>query len=142
MAKWERALMAGFFKAVVVTLVALAFVAAIVMEGRDTTVFVPPPEAVAEGFARQIAARRYDRAIQDVDERSGITTINARLAGEELHATGGEVDNVEGEPGIIEGDHATASAVLITEKAGRVRYLFRFTRVNELWKIIEWRKAP
>jgi hypothetical protein len=134
--------MADLLKAVIATLVAMALVAAIVMEGRDTTFLVPPPEAVAEEFARQIAAKRYDRAIRDVDERSGITTINARLASEELHATGGEVDNVEGEPGMIDGDHATASAVLITEKAGRVRYLFRFTRVNELWKIIEWRKAP
>ena len=72
--------MAGVFKAVVATLVALAFVAAIVMEGRDTTVLVPPPDAVAEEFARHIAAKRYDRAIQDVDERSGITTINGSPA--------------------------------------------------------------
>jgi hypothetical protein len=128
----------GLVKVVGVTLIALSVVAAVVIGGQDTTYFVPPPEAVAESFTREIAARRYDRTLQFVDPASGITEINARLGGEELHARAGAIDNVQGEPGAIVGERATASAVVITERAGRVRYFFRLTRSGHTWKIVEW----
>jgi hypothetical protein len=118
--------------------VALAVVGAVVIGGQDTTYFVPPPEAVAESFTRAVAARRYDRAVAHVDPRSGLTEINARLGGEALHERAGSIETVEGDPGVIAGDNATASAVLITEKAGRVRYFFKLTRTGYLWKISEW----
>ena len=130
--------MTDLMKVVAATVVALAAVAAVVIGGQDSTYFVPPPEAVAESFTREIAARRYDRATQFVDPTSGITEINVRLAGEELHGRAGAIDNVVGDPGIIEGERATASAVLITEKVGRVRYFFRFARTGHVWKIVEW----
>jgi hypothetical protein len=110
---------------------------AVVLSG-DTTVTVPSPETVSEEFARQIATRRYDRALQDVDDRSGITLTTVRVAGDALHERAGAVDRVEGEPGRIEGDRASASAVLLTERAGHVRYSFRLARKNGLWKIVEW----
>jgi hypothetical protein len=125
-------------KVVAAIAVALGVVAAVVIGGQDSTYFVPPPEAVAESFTREIAARRYDRVMQFVDRTSGITEINARLGGEELHARAGAIDSVEGIPGVITGERATASAVLITEKAGRVRYFFRFSRTGHTWKIVEW----
>jgi hypothetical protein len=118
--------------------VALAIIGAVVIGGQDTTYLVPPPQAVAESFTRAIAARRYDRAMAQVDPQSGITAINARLGGEALHERSGSIENVEGDPGVIAGDYATASAVLTTEKAGRVRYFFKLTRTGYLWKIVEW----
>jgi hypothetical protein len=130
--------MSGFAKVLVATLVALAAIAAVVIGGQDATYFVPPPEAVAESFTREIASRRYDRAMQFVDPASGITEINARLGGEELHGRAGAVDNVQGEPGTMTGGRATASAVLITENAGRIRYTFRLARRRHMWKIVEW----
>jgi hypothetical protein len=130
--------MSDLVKVIAASVVALGIVAVFVIGGKDATYFVPPPEAVAESFTRQLAARRYDRAVQYVDARSGITTINARLGGEALHARAGEVDDVVGEPGSIEGDYATASAVVITERAGRVRYMFRLARTAHVWKIVEW----
>ena len=125
-------------KVIVTTLGVLAVVASVVIGGQDSTYFVPPPEAVVENFTRDIVARRYDRAVKFVEPTSGITEINARLGGEELHARAGAVDQVEGEPGMIAGNRATASAVLITEKAGRLRYFFRLARSSNTWKIVEW----
>ena len=130
--------MSDLVKVLTATLLALGVLAVIVIGGQDSTYFVPPPEAVAESFTREIASRRYDRAMQSVDPASGITEINARLGGEELHARAGAVDNVEGDPGTISGDRATASAVLLTEKAGRVRYIFRLARRGHTWKIVGW----
>jgi hypothetical protein len=114
----------------------VTFVAVVV--GGDSTITVPPPESVAEQFARQIAVRRYDRALQHVDDSSGISLTMVRLGGEALHARGGAVDQVEGEAGSIEGDRSTASALLTTERAGRVRYAFRLVRRSGVWKIVEW----
>lgn len=110
---------------------------AVVLRG-DTTVTVPSPETVGEQFARQVATRRYDRALQYVDDRSGITLITVRLAGDALQERAGALDRIEGEPGWIQGDRAAASAVLRTARAGRVRYTFRFARRNGVWKIVEW----
>ena len=110
---------------------------AVVLAG-DVTTAVPPPESVAEQFARQIATRRYDRALQHVDSTSGITLITVRLGGDAFHSRAGSVDNVEGEPGEIRGDDATASAVLITEREGRMRFNYRLKRTSGVWKIVEW----
>jgi hypothetical protein len=130
--------MTDLVKVVAATLVVLAAVAGVVIGGQDSTYFVPPPQAVVENFTRDIAARRYDRAVKFVDPTSGITEINVRLGGDELHARAGAIDQVEGEPGVIAGDRATASAVLITENAGRIRYFFRLARSSNTWKIVEW----
>lgn len=125
---------------VTTTVVALGVVAAAVVYGRDAQTFVSPPEMVAEQFTRNVATKRYDRALQYVARDSGITAINLRLARRELQQAAGAVNNVEGEPGAIDGDRATASAVLFTENAGRIRYSFRFAKRRGVWKIVEWRE--
>lgn len=122
------------------TALALAVIAGAILYGRDTTIMVPVPEAVAEDFTRQVATRRYDRALQYIDNGSAMTLVNVRLAGEALRERAGAIDRVEGEPGRIEGNQAAASAVMTTEQAGRIRYWFRFTRRNGLWKIIDWQE--
>jgi hypothetical protein len=130
--------MSDVAKVLAATVVALAVVAGVVIGGQDSTYFVPPPEAVAESFTREVATRRYDRAMEFVDPTSGITAINARLGSEELHGRAGAINDVKGDPGAITGERATASAVLTTEKAGRVRYFFRMARRAHTWKIVEW----
>jgi hypothetical protein len=134
----EFALMPDGLKVLTTTALAFAVVAVAVTYGRDTTIFVPPPEAVAEQFTRDVSAKRYDRALKYVASDSGITYVNVRLGGEELQRHAGAVASVEGEPGSIDGDRATGSAVLITERAGRMRYKFRFARRQGVWKIAEW----
>jgi hypothetical protein len=104
----------------------------------DASTTVPPPESVAEQFARQIAARRYDRALEHVDPGSGITLITLRLGGDAFHARAEGVDRVEGEPGEIQGNTASASAVLFTGNAGRVRFTHRLARRHGVWEIVTW----
>ena len=132
--------MRELLKVIGVTALALGAAFAAVALG-DATVAVPPPESVAEQFARQVAARRYDRALPHVDPLSGISLTTVRLGGEALHRRGGAINNVEGEPGEIVANHASASAVLTTERAGRVRYSFRLTRREGVWKIVEWEET-
>jgi hypothetical protein len=124
-----------------VTAVALGATAAAVIEG-DSRTLVPPPESVVEQFARHVASRRYDRALQHVDDRSGITLTTVRLAGEALRERAGGVDQVEGEPGVIGRERATATAVLTTRSAGRIRYLCSLERREGVWKISEWEESP
>jgi hypothetical protein len=120
------------------TLVTLAIVAGVVIGGHDATYFVPPPESVAESFTRHVASRRYDRAVRFIDRSSGISESEVRQRGERLHAEAGGIDQVEGEPGAINGASATASALIVTERAGRVRFRFRLVRTRYIWLIAEW----
>jgi hypothetical protein len=128
------------FKMLFVTAAALGVAAAAVVQG-DTKTVVPPPESVVEQFARHVAARRYDRALQHVDDRSGITLTTVQLSGEALHERAGSIDQVEGEPGTTDDDSATASAVLTTRRGGRIRYLCSLERRHGLWKISDWEEV-
>ena len=123
------------------TLVALAVVWFAVVVRGDTTVAVPSPESVAEQFARHLTARRYDRALQHVDDHSGITLTTVRLGGDALHRRAGSIDQVDGEPGQEGTERATAAAVLTTQSAGRIRYVFQVERRNGLWKIVDWQEG-
>jgi hypothetical protein len=118
--------------------IALGVTALFVFVGNDATLMVPPPEAVAEQFTRELAAGRYDRALPQVDRMSSITLATVRVAGENLKAQSGEINQVEGEPGTIAGAHATAKALLTTDRGGRVRLQFRFVRRSGMWKIVDW----
>jgi hypothetical protein len=129
------------FNVLIVIAVALGAAAIAVLEG-DTKTVVPPPESVVEQFARHVAARRYDRALQHVDDRSGITLTTVRLSGEALHERAGSIDQVEGEPGPTAAENATASAALTTRQGGRIRYMCSLERRNGLWKIAEWEEIP
>lgn len=129
--------MSELLKVMLVTTVALGVTAAAVIYG-DTRTVVPPPESVVEQFARHVAARRYDRALQHIDDRSSITLTTVRLGGEALHERAGDIDRVEGEPGITAEDSATVSAVLTTHRGGRIRYACSLERRNGLWKIAKW----
>jgi hypothetical protein len=125
-------------KIAAVALLALGVTATAIGPGRDTNILVPPPEAVAEEFARQIATRRYDRAMDQVAPDSGISLTSVRLGGDELHARHGHIDQVEGEAGTIAGEAASAAAIFRTERSGEVRHDFTFVRRHGLWKIREW----
>ena len=126
-------------KVLLVVGVALGVTATAVYQG-DTATVVPPPEAVAEQFARLVAARRYDLALHHVDPASGITLITVQLAGEALHDHAGGIDQVEGQSGSMHDGRASATAVLTTGRAGRIRYACRFVRREGIWKIVDWEK--
>jgi hypothetical protein len=130
--------MRDLLNVLVVGIVALAAIAVVVFVGDDAETVVPPPQAVAEQFARALAMGRYDMALPHVESTSGITLTAVRVAGEQLRAQWGRVDQIDGEPGTIAGTHATAGAHFTSERAGPVRLQFRFVRRAGLWKIVEW----
>ena len=132
--------MRGTLLVIAVTLAALGFTSVVVVWGRDSAVLVPPPESVAEQFVRQLATRRYDRALQYVDEDSHMSLATVRAAAEALHERVGAINVVEGRPGYIAGERASATAALLTEDAGEITEAFTMVRRNGLWKIVEWRR--
>ena len=59
-------------------LLGLAVAGAAVFGGRDTTIFVPPPESLTEQFVRQVATRRCGRAMEYVEPSSGVSLTTVR----------------------------------------------------------------
>jgi hypothetical protein len=118
----------------------LAIVAAVVVAGHDTTMFVSPPEAVAEEFTRKLATGRYDMALDDLARKERGMLPVVKTSAENLRAQAGEVDNVEGEsPSDIRGDRARATVTIATERAGEVEWTFELVRRGYEWKISDWR---
>lgn len=120
--------------------IALAVVAAVVIAGDDRTLFVSPPEAVAEEFTRKLATGRYDMALEHLEHNEpGLLPVVRTSAGN-LRAQAGEVNNVEGEsPSTINGDRASATVKITTQKAGDVKWTFDLVRRDYEWKISDWR---
>jgi hypothetical protein len=118
-----------------VTALGLGLVAAIVVAGGDTRTFVPPPESVSENFVRSMTTGRYDRALKYVDPGAAISGNVVRREAERLRERGGAVNHVEGEPGTIRGDTATAAVVVRTERAGDLRLTFSLVRKHHEWRI-------
>lgn len=113
---------------------ALAVVAASILIAGDTSPLISPPEAVAEQFVRQLAAGRYDRALEHLAEpTAALPTVTSQ--GKALRARAGEVDFVEGKNGAIMGDSATASTRIKTSRAGELRARFDLVRLQGVWKI-------
>lgn len=124
---------------IAVLALALAVVAGVVIGGHDTTVFVSPPEAVAEEFTRKLATGRYDMALEHLAQSDRGVLPVVRTSGETLRAQAGEVNQVQGESSAIAGDEATARVTIATENAGDVRWTFRLVRQDFEWKIRDWR---
>ena len=118
-----------------VTAGALALVAASVVAGHDTATLVSPPEAVVEQFVRKLATARYDVALAHLDDDSPAVRERIRMASDALRARAGAIDQVEGKPGAIDGDQATATALISTERAGELIMEFRLIRRVGSWQI-------
>jgi hypothetical protein len=123
------------------TALALAFVAGVVIAGHDTTVFVSPPENVAEEFTRKLATGRYDMALPHLEHDDPAMLPVVRTSGENLRERAGEVHHVAGESSAIDGDTATADVTIETERAGELRWQFELVRRDGEWKIAEWGPA-
>jgi hypothetical protein len=117
--------------------VSLAVVGLAVFGLGDRTVLTAPPEAVAEGFARQLAAHRYSRAVPLLDDelaaRERPETLRARVEAFEQRA--GSIERVQGEPVRIDGDRAEAVARLTTERGGEVTMRVALARKQGVWKV-------
>lgn len=122
----------------VAVLVGLGLAAADVHVLRDNRTFIPPPDAVVEGFVRAVAMGREDQA------RPYLTEELARKATEEelerygkMIADGpGSVRDIRGAIDRIEGDGATAT-VTCRSRTGEWRLRFGLRREEGLWRIAE-----
>jgi hypothetical protein len=116
---------------------ALGAFAVLVFGLGDATIFVSPPEAVVEGFTRQLATGRYERALpflsEDLAARTGPDQLRALT--ERLKSRTGEITDVRGEPGWIQGDRAEATVALKTESAGESKLKFPLSRQEGTWSI-------
>lgn len=129
--------MKAIFGALAAFSIAMVLVAGAVFRLHDTTVLVPPPESVAEGFARALVAGRYERALPYLSEdlAAEVGPEGLRALATKLKSKTGEVLNVQGEPGWIMEDRADAAATLQTESAGYVRLTFPMSRQEGVWAI-------
>ena len=121
----------------VVMAAALAVAAASVGPGRDTGTLVSPPEAVAEQFVRKLAGSRYDAALAHLDDHSPAMQERIPRTSDQLRARAGAIEQVEGKPGVIDGDRATATAAATTNR-GEITMAFTLVRRSGSWKIAEF----
>jgi hypothetical protein len=120
------------------SVLALLFVGVIVLAGGDTTIFVSPPEAVAEEFTRKLAEGRYDMALEHLEQGGPEMRRTVRRSGERLRAQTGGINQIEGASSAITRETATAM-VTIAADAANVRWSFDFVRQQGEWKIRDWR---
>ena len=117
---------------------ALALVAVVVFGADDATTRVSPPEQVAEGFVRKVAAGRYELASNHMDHAGEESLTDLRSLGRVMHSAGA-IERVEGIPGTIAGDRATASALVKTSQT-EMRFDFELVRRQGVWKIAAVRR--
>lgn len=117
---------------------ALALAALIVHGLEDRRTLVPPPDAVAAEFVRQIVTGRAEQAMPLLSDR-----LRPRWPPDDLDAAGrrleselGEVGDVSAELESIFGERAAASAILDGARGTR-SLRFEFVREQGKWLIEE-----
>ena len=121
--------------------VALGVVGLAIGPGHDRRTLVSPPKAVAEDFVRRLAAGRYDRAVDHLENRDDAET-SVTVQGESLRQRAGKVHQVEGEEGSIDGETATALTRISTSDAGELEWQFSLVCRSGTWKITDWTTGP
>ena len=104
----------------------------------DRQTFVPPPEAVAESFARQLVQRRYDLAVNYLGRNLRATTdangLRARF--DPLRQRIGTPNQVSGERDWMQESDASARA-LVEGESGNAVLQVRLEREQGLWRITQ-----
>jgi hypothetical protein len=100
----------------------------------DASTLVPPPEAVAEGFVRALATRRYEQALPFLADPPPGIAQELRRRGHAIERAIGPVHDVRGEPGQRAGATASA-AVLLRGERGEARLRFDLVRRHGEWRL-------
>lgn len=106
---------------------------------RDSGLFVSSPEEVAEGFVRHLVTGDFEGAKGYLDDR-----MSHELDEEDLEhfalfimMRSGEIVDVRGERGRVDGRVAEASARLVTSVAGEWALSLKMVRDRGSWSIAE-----
>jgi hypothetical protein len=96
----------------------------------DRELFVPPPDAVAEGFAREVTTGRYDRAREYLEDSSPWTREDLRRMDERL----GNPTQVEAEVLSRTDEQALVNVRLTSaERSQAIAFELKF---EQEWKIV------
>ena len=119
-----------------VVVAGVLFTAGAVFGLHDRNTFVPPPESVAESFARQLVQRRYDLAVNYLGRALRATTSGAELRTrfEPMRQQIGTPNQVSGESDWMQESEASARA-RVEGDSGSAVLEFRLTREQGLWRI-------
>lgn len=116
---------------------ALGVVAASVFGLGDRSVLVPPPEAVIEGFVRELATHRYSPALSylrpELARSAGADSL--RVLASRLESRAGSIRDVLGEPGRRDERRAEARAVVRAERVERLVLPFTLVFEEGAWSI-------
>ena len=118
---------------------ALAIAAAVVFAWRDPALFVPPPESVAEDFARKLGNRRYGLAREHLSRtaREHQSALAIEKLFEPVKSRIGALEGVEATELSRDGDRASAECELRGQH-GAVTLRFALVREQGLWVIDSW----
>jgi hypothetical protein len=121
---------------------ALILVAAAVFGANDAGLFVPPPEALAEDFARALGKGRYDVAhrYMSSETRAHETAGGLRAGFETARARLGAFEDVRASALHSETDHASAVAEIRGSRAN-TRLTVVLKREHGLWTVQHWEAA-
>jgi hypothetical protein len=113
-------------------------VTAAAVAGGDRQTLVPPPDAVAEGFARAVTERRYEVATRYLSQRlqEGVGGDRLRSWFEPVRRRLGETNLIEGELESMDDARASARA-LVDSEYGTALLQLRMVRESGLWTIDE-----
>lgn len=120
---------------------ALAVVAWDVVGRGDRTTLVPPPESVAEEFARALRAKRLDgaRAFLSRGTAESLAPHDLERLASSVIARSSPVVQIEGAPIAMGRDDATARAAIATPRGDSLFLDVALIREDALWKIARWR---
>ena len=123
----------------VVIAAALAIVAMSVFAMHDTSVLVPPPDAVAETFVRELGMSRYVLArhylARDVKEHTSVEEMRSSF--ERVREATGRPDQVVTAPSSTDDDHARVLARLEGRRSTAAMYV-DLIREHGMWKVAAW----
>jgi len=119
--------------------IGMAVVATAVFAGRDTSVFVPPPDAVAEAFVRELGMARYELARRFLtnDLEQQMSADDLRGGFEQLRQHTGKPDQVVTTPSMMTDDTARVLARLEGRQSTATMYV-DLRREHGEWKVINW----
>ena len=121
---------------VLITMGALAFIGLVVFVGGDRQTLVPPPEASAEGFVRQVDLERYPQTRQYLASGSAAALSARHLAAwrDRLEARSGHITQID-PSGVVMDDTRAVAHVHVRGTRADADVSVPMRRERGLWKV-------